>query len=49
MLDRDFLWEELYATLISMQKGKLSGMDGLPHNFCEAMWDTIGDDFYCLA
>jgi hypothetical protein len=48
MLDMDFFKEELFVALGSMQNGKSSSMDGLPCEFFEAMWDTIGDDFYCL-
>lgn len=47
-LDRDFFREEIYATLTSMQNGKLLGMNGLPCKFYMAMWYTIGHDFHCL-
>jgi hypothetical protein len=49
MLDIIFLREELYVALTSMQNVKSLCMDGLPFEFFEAMSDTIGDDFCCLA
>jgi hypothetical protein len=44
-LDSDFLKEELFATLCSMQNENSPSMNGLPCKFYKAMWDTIGDDF----
>jgi len=48
-LDNDFSKEVLFDTHTSMQNGKPSSMDGLHCEFYKAMWDTIGDDFCCLA
>jgi hypothetical protein len=32
-----------------MKNGKSLVSDGLPCEFYNAMWDSIGDDLYCLA
>ena len=48
-LNKDFSREELCVALTSIQNGKSPSMDGLPYEFYNIMWDTIGDDFCCLA
>jgi hypothetical protein len=48
-LERDFMKDEFFVALSSMQNGKSSGIDGLPCEFYKEMWDIVGDDFCNLA
>lgn len=49
MLDHDLTRDELYATLLSMQNGKFLRLDGLLGEFYKSLWNSIGDDFCCIA
>jgi hypothetical protein len=40
-LDRDFLRDELFTGLSTMQNGKSLRHDGLPCEFYKAMWDSM--------
>jgi hypothetical protein len=48
-LNKDFTKDEHFAHFCSMKNGKSLGIDGFPCEFYKVMWDTIGDDFYCLV
>lgn len=45
-LAKDITQKELSAAVSSMAKGKAPGHDGIPIEFFQKMWMTIGNDFH---
>ena len=45
-LRRDITEKELFTAVADMAKGKAPGHDGIPIEFYQKLWSTIGGDFY---
>ena len=45
-LEQEITVEELASAIRSMAKGKAPGHDGIPIEFFQLLWTTIGPDFY---
>ena len=46
VLGKEILERELRGAVDSMAKGKAPGHDGIPVEFYQKMWPTIGKDFH---